>query len=155
MTRMMTKEEAYRKALAEIRAVTAGEKDLIANLANISAVLKGAFPYYSWAGFYLLKEGELVLGPFQGKPACIRIKPGRGVCGRCAAEKKSLVVADVREFPGHIACDPDSRSEIVVPVLRGGQLKAVLDVDSAAVGSFDEADRRGLEEAAGIAAGFF
>lgn len=155
MTGILNKKEAYRKAVSEIRAVTDGEKDLTANLANISAVLKWALPYYSWAGFYILKDGELVLGPFQGKPACIRIKPGRGVCGRCATEKESIIVDDVREFPGHIACDPDSRSEIVVPVLRGGELKAVLDVDSAAACSFDEEDRRGLEEAAAIAASLF
>lgn len=149
------KEKKYKKALAEIRSITAGEKDLVANLANISAVLKTNFEYYSWAGFYLFKDGELVLGPFQGKPACLRIKPGRGVCGRCAAELSSVIEEDVSKSPGHIACDPDSRSEIVVPVVKDGELKAVLDVDSYSVGAFDETDRRGLEEAAAIAAALF
>lgn len=149
------KEKKYTKAISEIKAITAGETDLIANLANISAVLKYNLDHYSWAGFYIRKEGMLVLGPFQGKPACLRIKPGKGVCGRCAAELASVIADDVSEFPGHIACDPDSRSEIVVPVIKDGELKAVLDVDSYSAGAFDETDRRYLEEAAAVAALFF
>jgi GAF domain-containing protein len=121
-----------------------GENDLIANLANLSAALKTSFRNISWVGFYLAKGGELVLGPFQGKPACVRIKFGRGVCGTSAEQQKTLIVPDVSKFPGHIYCDPDSKSEIVLPIIRGGKTVGVLDLDSDKYGSFDEIDAEQL-----------
>lgn len=141
------KADVYEEILPQLRSLLEGEDDWIANLANASSVLRFAFPdRISWAGFYLKRGDGLVLGPFQGKPACVRIAIGRGVCGTAAAERKTLVVPDVHAFPGHIACDPDSRSEIVVPMLHKGNLVGVLDLDSNSVNSFDTTDARYLEE---------
>ena len=129
-------------------AVTAGEADKVANMANIAALIWHFLPDLNWAGFYRAAGNELVLGPFQGKPACIRIPFGSGVCGAAAAQGKTQLVADVRRFPGHIACDAASRSELVVPVLREGRLVAVIDLDSPLLARFDEADAAGLERLA-------
>lgn len=134
--------EALRK---ELRALTEGERDFIANLANASALLFYSLADVNWAGFYLLKDGELVVGPFQGRPACVRIALGKGVCGTAAARRASVVVPNVHEFPGHIACDSASNSEIVTPLIRNGELLGVLDIDSPSFGRFDEQDRLGLE----------
>lgn len=136
----------YRELVAELAALTAGEHDWVANLANASALLYHSLPDLNWAGFYLLKQGELVVGPFQGKPACVRIAIGKGVCGTAAERRETVVVRDVHEFPGHIACDAASNSEIVVPMLKGGELIGVLDLDSPKLARFDEQDRKGLEE---------
>jgi len=129
----------------ELAALLAGERDLVANAANTAALLFDALPELNWAGFYFLKRDELVVGPFQGKPACVRIALGRGVCGTAAAQQRTLIVPDVHAFPGHIACDAASRSEIVVPLFSGGTLRGVLDIDSPREGRFDEADALGLE----------
>jgi GAF domain-containing protein len=124
-----------------------GEPDAIANAANMAALIFGTIPELNWAGFYFLRDGsELVLGPFQGKPACIRILVGRGVCGTAAATKTSIVVPDVDAFPGHIACDGASRAELVVPLVRDGRVLGVLDLDSPRPSRFDDADRDGCEE---------
>ncbi|HEY2807176.1 MAG TPA: GAF domain-containing protein [Steroidobacteraceae bacterium] len=138
----------YARLVQELQALLAGERDLIANAANTAALLFEALPQVNWAGFYLLKDGELVVGPFQGKPACVRIALGRGVCGTAAAERRTLLVPDVHEFPGHIACDAASRSEVVIPLLRGTALVGVLDIDSPHPGRFDADDARGLEAVA-------
>jgi L-methionine (R)-S-oxide reductase len=135
----------YGDLLPQLRALLDGEPDLIANLANASAALRECVPVASWVGFYLLRGGELVLGPFQGKVACVRIALGRGVCGTAAAERRTLIVPDVEQFPGHIACDAGSRSEIVVPIFRCGELVAVLDLDSYDPAAFDDADAAGLQ----------
>jgi GAF domain-containing protein len=144
------KAEAYRDLAQQLAALIGDERDAIANAANTSALLFDLLPDLNWAGFYLLKDGELVLGPFQGKPACIRIPLGRGVCGTAAATRTSQVVADVHAFPGHIACDAASRSELVVPLLKGKTLLGVLDLDSPVSGRFDEVDRAGIEAVAAI-----
>lgn len=149
------KEEVYKEIIPQIRLLLEGETDVVVNLANIAAVLKMAFSAISWVGFYLLRDGELVLGPFQGKPACVRIAMGKGVCGTSAAKRETLIVPDVLEFPGHIFCDPDSRSEIVVPLTQGERLLGVLDVDSASLAAFDETDKVYLEEIAALAAAKF
>jgi len=128
----------------------AGERDAIANAANLSALIFHGLPGLNWAGFYLLKDGGLVLGPFQGKPACIRIALGRGVCGTAAATRRTQVVEDVHAFPGHIACDSASNSEIVVPLLHGERLLGVLDLDSPEHARFDDTDRAGLEALAAL-----
>jgi len=146
----MSKAELYAKLAADLRALLAGERDLVANAANSAAQIWESLPDLNWAGFYLLKDGELVLGPFQGRPACVRIPMGKGVCGTAAATRQAQVVDDVHAFPGHIACDAASRSEIVIPLMRGGQLLGVLDLDSPRPARFDEEDRRGLEEAATV-----
>jgi GAF domain-containing protein len=122
-----------------------GERDGIANCANTAALIYHALPALNWAGFYFLRGEELVLGPFQGKVACVRIPLGRGVCGTAAARRETLVVPDVNAFPGHIACDADSRSEIAVPLIRSGALLGVLDLDSPRADRFDQDDARGLE----------
>lgn len=141
-----SKTEKYQTLLPQIKSLTEGEPDLIANLANVSAALKETFSFF-WAGFYLVKEDELVLGPFQGPIACTRIKKGRGVCGTAWAEAKTLVVPDVDAFPGHIACSSLSRSEIVVPLRRAnGEVWGVLDIDSEQLNTFDDTDARFLEE---------
>jgi GAF domain-containing protein len=129
----------------ELKAIVEGERDLIANTANCAAVLFHSLPDINWAGFYFLRGAELVLGPFQGKPACVRIGPGRGVCGTAAAKRQTLVVSNVHEFPGHIACDAASNSEIVVPMHSGDRLIGVLDIDSPLTGRFDADDAAGLE----------
>lgn len=140
-----TKEEQYQTLLPQIKALLEGEPDLIANLANICAALKEQFGWL-WTGFYLVKNEELVLGPFQGPVACTRIKKGRGVCGSSWAEAKTLIVPDVEKFPGHIACSSLSRSEIVVPLIFNNEVWGVLDVDSSELNEFDETDRQYLEE---------
>jgi GAF domain-containing protein len=135
----------YAEIAGQVQALTAGERDLIANLANTAALLYHSMPELNWAGFYLLKDGELVVGPFQGKPACVRIAMGKGVCGTAAARRATVIVANVHEFAGHIACDTASNSEIVVPIMRGNELIGVLDVDSPKFARFDAEDRAGLE----------
>ena len=138
----------YGRLAQELSALLAGERDLIANAANTAALIYEALPEVNWAGFYFLKDGELVVGPFQGKPACVRIALGRGVCGTAAAERRTLLVPDVHAFPGHIACDAASRSEIVIPLLAGATLLGVLDIDSPRTARFDAADATGLGELA-------
>lgn len=141
-----TKEDKYKALLPQIEALLTGEEDHIANMANFSAALKEAFNWL-WVGFYLVKDDQLVLGPFQGPIACTRISFGKGVCGTAWKEAKTLIVPDVEKFPGHIACSSSSRSEIVVPVKDGsGKVSAVLDIDSAELGTFDETDQKYLEE---------
>lgn len=136
----------YRQLVEQLRGLLAGELDWIANLANSAALIYHSLPDLNWAGFYLLKDGELVVGPFQGKPACVRIALGKGVCGTAAAQRKTQLVRDVHEFPGHIACDAASNSELVVPMVRKGELIGVLDLDSPKLARFDEEDRKGIEE---------
>jgi L-methionine (R)-S-oxide reductase len=143
-----TKEEQYVALLPQVKALISGEPDLVANLANIAAALKEQFGWL-WVGFYLVKEDELVLGPFQGPVACTRIRKGRGVCGSSWADAKTLIVADVEKFPGHIACSSLSRSEIVVPIIKDGVVLGVLDADSADLDTYDEIDQRYLEEMVG------
>lgn len=146
----MSKREIYERLADQIAALVAGETDLVANAANTAAAIYHALPDVNWAGFYFLQGHQLVLGPFQGKPACIRISLGTGVCGSAAAERRSLVVPDVHQFPGHVACDAASNSEIVVPLLVDGRLRGVLDLDSPSIGRFDDADRAGLEQIAAV-----
>ncbi|MEY3267673.1 MAG: hypothetical protein RL480_433 [Pseudomonadota bacterium] len=141
---------AYRDLAQQLTALIGNETDMIANAANTSALLFDLLPDLNWAGFYLIKDGGLVLGPFQGKPACIRIPLGRGVCGTAAATRTSQLVADVHEFPGHIACDAASRSELVVPLLHGGTLVGVIDLDSPLPGRFDADDQAGIEVVAAV-----
>ena len=145
-----SKAELYVHLAEQLRSLLEGEHDLIANAANCSALLYYSLPDVNWAGFYLLKEGELVLGPFQGNPACVRITIGKGVCGTAAELKQTVVVENVHEFPGHIACDSASNSEIVVPLMKDKQLIGVLDLDSPLFGRFDDEDAHGLNELAGI-----
>jgi GAF domain-containing protein len=147
------KDARYRELMPQLASLVDGEPDLVANLANLAAALKEGIEKASWVGFYRLLGDELVLGPFQGKLACVRIPMGRGVCGTAAAERKTQLVADVDAFPGHIACDAGSRSEIVVPLVKAGRLVGVLDVDSYEPAAFDEIDARHLEAAAAIVAG--
>lgn len=135
----------YRDLAEQLAALLAGEPDPIANAANTAALIYHGLPDVNWAGFYFLKGGELVLGPFQGRPACVRIPLGHGVCGTAAARGAAVVVPDVHEFPGHIACDPASRSELVVPLIERDRVLGVLDLDSPLPARFDEADRRGCE----------
>ena len=139
------KEAQYKSLLPQVQGLLEGEEDLIANLANVTAALKEQFRWL-WVGFYLVKENELVLGPFQGPVACTRIKKGRGVCGTSWADAATLIVDDVEKFPGHIACSSLSKSEIVVPVLRNNEVIAVLDADSILPAHFDETDKKYLEE---------
>jgi GAF domain-containing protein len=139
------KAELYADLLSAAQAITSGEPDIIANMANVSALIWQYLPDLNWAGFYRMVEGELVLGPFQGKPACIRITVGKGVCGAAAMTGETQLVEDVHSFPGHIACDAASASEIVVPVIMAGNVTAVLDLDSPSISRFDAADQRGLE----------
>jgi L-methionine (R)-S-oxide reductase len=140
------KNSLYREIHQALRGVLTGEADLIANLANGAALLFWNLPAINWAGFYLLKGHELVLGPFQGKIACVRIKLGKGVCGTAAEKRQTLVVANVHEFPGHIACDTASNSEIVVPIIKDDLLIGVLDVDSPDFARFDDTDKTELEK---------
>lgn len=139
------KQERYDTLIPQLEALVAGEKDLIANLSNIAAALKQAMDFF-WVGFYLVKEKQLVLGPFQGPIACTRIDFGKGVCGAAWKEKKTIVVPDVELFPGHIACSSASRSEIVLPAFQHGEVALVLDVDSDVVNDFDQTDARALEK---------
>jgi GAF domain-containing protein len=140
-----SKAEQYSSIYPQIKALLEGESVLVANLANISAALKEQFGWL-WVGFYLVKDDELVLGPFQGPVACTRIKKGRGVCGTSWAKAETLIVADVEKFPGHIACSSLSRSEIVVPIVRNKEVVAVLDADSSEYDQFDSTDQQWLEE---------
>lgn len=140
-----TKEEQYRSVIPQIKALLEGEPDLVANLANVTAALKEQFDWL-WVGFYIVKNDELVLGPFQGPVACTRIRKGKGVCGACWQHEETVIVPDVEKFPGHIACSSLSRSEIVVPVIRNNEVVAVLDVDSELLNSYDETDQQFLEE---------
>ena len=144
------KPEQYHALNQQLAALIGDERDFVANMANMAALIFHQLPDLNWAGFYLMRGQELVLGPFQGKPACIRIPLGRGVCGTAAATRRTQVVPDVHAFPGHIACDADSRSEIVVPLILDGTIIGVLDLDSPRPGRFDEDDQAGLEAAAGL-----
>ena len=140
----MTKEETYRLLLPQVQSLVNGEKDTIANMANIAALLHRAFGFW-WTGFYRVYGGELILGPFQGPIACTRIPFGKGVCGSAWQREETIVVPDVEKFPGHIACSSESRSEIVVPAWKDGKITAVLDIDSEKLNTFDETDRQWLE----------
>ena len=139
-----TKQEIYESLIPQIQGLLEGETDLVANLANVSAALKEQFGWF-WVGFYLVKNDELVLGPFQGPVACTRIRKGRGVCGSAWEQAKTLIVPDVEKFPGHIACSSLSKSEIVVPLFRDEEVAGVLDVDSDSYDTFDETDKQYLE----------
>ncbi len=149
----LPKPELYRELLSAADALTSGEPDAVANMANLAALIRELVPDLNWAGFYRRIGDELVLGPFSGKPACIRIALGQGVCGTAAAVRTSQRVDDVHAFAGHIACDPDSRSELVVPVLREDEVIAVIDLDSPHPGRFDAEDQTGIEALAALVAG--
>ena len=140
-----TKEEIYNSLLPQIKELVGNEKDVIANLANITAALKQAFGFF-WVGFYIVKKNELVLGPFQGPVACTRIAFGTGVCGTAWKERRAVIVPDVEQFPGHIACSSESKSEIVVPVFKNDKVVGVLDIDSDRLNTFDETDAKQLGE---------
>jgi L-methionine (R)-S-oxide reductase len=142
--RSTSKTELYDQLASQLSILLAGECDLIANAANFAALIFHSLPDLNWAGFYFLKDGELVLGPFQGQPACVRIAFGKGVCGTAAAKRETVVVPNVHEFPGHIACDSASNSEIVVPIFKDERLIGVLDLDSPSIGRFDNDDAGGL-----------
>ncbi len=145
------KAEFYGELAQQLEALLTGESDMIANAANTSALMFQMMPELNWAGFYLLKsEGELVLGPFQGKPACVRIPVGKGVCGTAVERKSSVLVEDVHAFPGHIACDAASRSELVVPLIHEGRVIGVIDLDSPVPSRFDAEDQAGIEKLAAI-----
>jgi len=145
--RALPKAVLYDELESSLRALLAGEPNFIACAANMSSLLYWSLPDLNWVGFYLLDDtsGDLIVGPFQGKPACVRIPLSKGVCGAAAAQRRTLVVADVHAFPGHIACDSESNSEVVVPIIAGGRLLGVLDLDSPVLDRFDDADARGLE----------
>ena len=149
-TELPAKRELYTNLAAQLRRLLAGEADFIANAANLSSLLYHTLPDVNWAGFYLSRGDELVLGPFQGKPACVRIPFGKGVCGTAAEQRQTILVDNVNDFPGHIACDSASNSEIVVPLVKHERLLGVLDLDSPSFGRFDEEDARGLNELAEI-----
>jgi len=146
MTYPEKKQEMYDLLASQLAGLMEGERDPIPNLANMSALIFQALKEINWAGFYLMKDGMLVLGPFQGNPACIRIPVGRGVCGAAAKTLKTQLVPDVHLFPGHIACDAQSQSEIVIPMLKEGKLIGVLDIDSPLKNRFDQEDQQGLEK---------
>ena len=145
----LTKAERYEELLPQIKALIAEENDIVANLANICAVLKYNMPGFFWVGFYLVKGGELVLGPYQGPVACTRIQIGKGVCGAAAQRREAIIVPDVDKFPGHIACSSLSRSEIVIPLFNGSEVAGVLDVDSDSPDMFDDVDKKYLEDLCG------
>ena len=145
-----SKSELYAAIHRQLGDLLAGERDLIANAANMASLLYHSLPDLNWAGFYFHKDGQLIVGPFQGKPACARIAVGKGVCGAAASGRETIVVKDVHQFPGHIACDEASNSEIVVPIQRGKQLTGVLDLDSPTPGRFDDQDKAGLERLVGV-----
>lgn len=145
-----TPEQQYRDLAQQLAGLLHGERDMIANAANTAALIFNQLPGLNWAGFYFVKGGELVLGPFQGKPACIRIAIGKGVCGTAAATRTTQRIADVHAFPGHIACDADSRSELVVPLIKDGQIIGVLDLDSPLPDRFEIADQIGIETLAAL-----
>lgn len=140
----------YEELALQVEGLLHGERDLIANAANFSALIYHSLPEVNWAGFYFMQDGELVVGPFQGKPACVRIAVGRGVCGTAVAEKRTQLVEDVDAFPGHIPCDSASRSEIVVPLIRNDEVIGVLDIDSPVKSRFDAEDQRGVERLAAL-----
>jgi GAF domain-containing protein len=140
-----SKAEIYEELLRQAQGLLYGERDLIANTANLAALIWQIVPDLNWAGFYFMKGGELVLGPFQGKPACVRIAVGKGVCGTAVARRETMLVEDVHAFPGHIACDSASNSELVVPLVKGGKVHGVLDLDSPKLARFDVEDRRAFE----------
>jgi L-methionine (R)-S-oxide reductase len=145
----LPKEEKYKTLIPQIISLVKGESNKIANLANVVSVLKYTFDYYLWVGFYFVDDknkNELILGPFQGKIACTRLKIGKGVCGTSAEKKETILVKDVSKFSGHVACDTASKSEIVIPVIKNGIVEAVLDVDSGSLAAFDETDKKLLEE---------
>ena len=144
------KQEFYRELAAQLEALLAGESDAIANAANTSALLYQMMPDLNWAGFYIMRSGELVLGPFQGKPACVRIPVGKGVCGAAVAQARTMLVEDVHAFPGHIACDAASRSELVVPLVGRNGVIGVIDLDSPSPARFDADDQAGIERIAAI-----
>jgi L-methionine (R)-S-oxide reductase len=146
------KSEMYRELVKSADALTTGETDSVANMSNIAALLWEFLPDVNWTGFYRVVDGELVLGPFQGKAACIRIPFGRGVCGAAAQTGETQLVEDVHAFPGHIACDANSASELVVPVMRNGQVIAVVDLDSPSLGRFDHDDALGIESLVAVIA---
>src|SRR5579863_3359042 len=148
--RTNSKNELYLELAAELDGLLSGEPDFVANAANAAAAIYHALPELNWAGFYFLRGSELVLGPFQGRPACVRIAVGKGVCGTAAEERRTILVPDVEAFPGHIACDVASRSELVVPLFAGETLLGVMDLDSPVIGRFDEADRYGCETLARV-----
>lgn len=148
----LPKNELYAELALQLRGLVADEADAIANMANCAALLFNSLPQLNWAGFYLLKGAELVLGPFQGRPACVRIPLGQGVCGTAAEKRTALRVSDVSAYPGHITCDSASRSEIVLPLLSRGSLHGVMDLDSPELNRFDEDDEAGLENLAAIVA---
>jgi GAF domain-containing protein len=148
-----SKTQLYADLLSAADALTADESDGIANMANIAALLNDFLPDLNWAGFYRMVDGELVLGPFIGRPACIRIAVGQGVCGTAAVTRATQLVADVHAFPGHIACDADTQSELVVPVIKDEQVVAVIDLDSPLAARFDTDDARGVERLAALIAG--
>jgi len=139
-----SKPKLYENLVLQLRSLLAGERDFIANAANFASLLYHSLPDLNWAGFYFLQDEELVLGPFQGKPACVRIAMGKGVCGVAAARRETIIVANVHDFPGHIACDSASNSEIVVPLVKEGRLLGVLDLDSPQFARFDDGDAEGL-----------
>lgn len=145
-----TKAGIYALLLKQAGAITSGESDVIANAANLAALIYHSLPQINWAGFYFLRGGDLVLGPFQGQVACVRIPLGRGVCGTAAAQRRTILVPNVHDFPGHIACDSASNSEIVVPIVQGDALLGVLDLDSPVTERFDDEDRAGLEALAAV-----
>ncbi len=145
-----SKPELYADLARDLGGLVAGERDWVANAANAAALIFTTLPGLNWAGFYFVKDGELVLGPFQGKPACIRIAIGRGVCGTAVAAARTQIVADVHAFPGHIACDAASRSELVVPLWRDGVVIGVIDLDSPLPERFDDDDAAGIEQLAAI-----
>ncbi len=146
----LTKSELYSELCRQAAALLEGETDRIANAANLSALLYQILPDCNWLGFYFHRNGELIVGPFQGKPACVHIPIGKGVCGTAAERRETVIVKDVHQFPGHIACDAASRSEIVVPLIHDGELIGVLDVDSPTPSRFDDVDKQGLQEVARI-----
>ncbi|GAB5352022.1 GAF domain-containing protein [Qipengyuania sp. 483] len=147
------KPETYRQLQQAAAALTEGEPDAVANMANVAALLGDFLPDLNWAGFYRVVDSELVLGPFVGRPACIRIPFGKGVCGTAAADAETQLVEDVHAFPGHIACDSETNSELVVPVVRDGVVVAVIDLDSPSFARFDDEDREGIEKLAEIISG--
>ena len=146
-----SKAEFYHELARQLTSLLQGERDAIANAANTSSLIYTTLPDLNWAGFYFLRGGqELVLGPFQGKPACVRIAVGRGVCGAAVAQSRNMLVEDVHAFADHIACDAASRSEVVVPLIRGGRVLGVIDLDSPLLARFDSEDQRGIEAVAAI-----
>lgn len=148
--KVTSKRELYENLALQVSSLLISETDFVANAANFSSLLYHSVPDLNWAGFYFYKSGELVLGPFQGKPACVRIAMGKGVCGIAAQKRETVIVQNVHDFPGHIACDSDSNSEIVMPLLKENRLLGVLDLDSPSFGRFDNEDARGLKDLVGI-----